>query len=91
MKLYFDGTLIGSNSSSTAQVTDNGSPVSIGCQIVWNQGYTSGNMELLRVYDRVLADSEIQSLYQEVQVPAPSCNDGVKNQDEISIDQGGIC
>ena len=54
-----------------------------------NTRYHSWYLDNFRIYNRILSASEIQDLY--IQEAIPSCYDGIQNQNETSIDLGGIC
>ena len=54
-------------------------------------GSYSGSLQSVRVYNRALSAQEVQTIYQESVIIPQTCTDGIKNQDETSIDVGGVC
>lgn len=61
LKLYVDGLLVDSSSDTTFRGTSTNP--NIGREAGTNRDYFGGKISSLRVYDRVLSESEIQRLY----------------------------
>ncbi len=61
MSLYVDGVLVNSAPNSGA-IKETNYPVTIGRSEKWNE-YYHGSIDDIRIYNRALAESEIQALY----------------------------
>jgi len=83
--LYVNGVIAWSKNILLKTI---GSFGSFGKYSNWSPTF-DGAIKKARIYNRALSDSEIQVLSHEWE--APSCHDGIKNQDETSIDLWGVC
>lgn len=82
--LYVDGNLVASSTRNYADTY----------QTPYMQLYSTGPIQSLRVdnfryYNRLLSAGERQALQNESF--AASCSDQIRNQDETSVDYGGVC
>lgn len=90
LRLYINNILV----NTTSSIWDGFWPIWISWFNIWSHNwwwwpYFSGNIKWVRVYNRPLSYSEIQTLYNET---APSsCYDWIKNQNETSTDYGWVC
>lgn len=53
------------------------------------QNWSYASFDDFRIYSRPLSGVEIEAL--SLQSPSPRCDDGIRNQGEISVDVGGPC
>lgn len=90
-KIYVDWVLSWTEGSTSSTITGY-SWMGIWYFAAFNSNFTDQIIQSTRVYNRVLSSSEIQAIYQNESIPqGPSCHDGIKNQNETSVDLWGIC
>lgn len=75
MKLYIDGILVSSKVSAITDVSATLNNLKIGMSSTYNQNWFNGNIDEVRIYNRVLTDEEIVSYYlrSKYVYPLPQC------------------
>lgn len=63
MKLYKNGVLMGSSTSSSPFTFNNSNPLNIGRDFPGILDYFNGSLDDIRIYNRALTDSEIRELF----------------------------
>ncbi len=102
ISLYIDGnkestaTTGYSTLNSNPEYSKSGTAIGVNPNY-WNpkdyEGFFTGTIDDLRVYNRALTEAEILEIYnlKEIAIPSPSCTDNIKNGEEERIDCGGSC
>lgn len=76
MKLYIDGILVSSKVSAVTDVGATLNNLKIGMSSAYNQNWFNGNIDEVRIYNRVLTEEEINSYYlrSKYAYPLPQCS-----------------
>lgn len=87
VKLYVNGQLSASTARTFSASSNNVLPLSLGYHPYSGFDGTAtyklnGNLSQVKIFDRTLSALEVQSML---------CHDGIKNQNETSVDFGGVC
>ena len=63
-RVYYDGELVASRPASGSIDLTNAT-IRVGCEVWKNHSFWQGYIDEIRIYDRAISESEIQSLYNE--------------------------